>query len=218
MVEYRSDEERLSSIALFFNRNRSAIILITIACISLASFFSITKYFENTRNSAAYEIYDQWIDIISNPDIDLNEQAQANQLFKQLYEEYLDTGFGQIALIIRSSNLAENKNLDESLQLLYRLKDNTDGFFGNELFNLIARIGVARIEISLGNYQNAIDSLEGVKIESDNPMIPHLLGDALAGLNKFESALDHYKKALEISTLEEEKTIINYKIMQLNTK
>ena len=60
-------------------------------------------------------------------------------MFDKLQGDYINTGFAQLALITRATLLANEGNIDDSLRLLYLVKENSDGFFGNEFLTLFLK-------------------------------------------------------------------------------
>ena len=68
----------------------------------------------------------------------------------------------------------------------------------NDLINSLARLNIARIELSKENYSNALEVLDSFNSESEHPMVYEMNGDALAGLGKTElstcSVLSFYEQ------------------------
>ena len=71
--------------------------------------------------------------------------------------------------------------------------------FGNDMLNSIAKINIARIELSKQNYSSALAALESFNSKSEHSLVYEVKGDALAGLNKNDLAIDQYSLALENS-------------------
>ena len=59
--------------------------------------------------------------------------------------------------MIRGSSLAREGDLDAALEDFQATsKTSTSGFFGNDMLNSIAKINIARIELSKQNYSSAL--------------------------------------------------------------
>ena len=204
MVEYRTDEERVQLILDYFNQYKLAIIsFLLFVIISVSGYFYVTNN-NKQLNSEAYSLYVQW------------SENKDTALFDKLQGDYINTGFAQLALITRATLLANEGNIDDSLRLLYLVKENSDGFFGNSLMNGIARTNIARISIALGNFEDALKVLE--KYSNDEDAYTHeLKGDALSGIGNDDLALQQYQSAFEKYTDNGLRNLVQLKINNLNT-
>ena len=180
MVTVRSDEERVQSIINFFKDYKFYILLvILVIAISLGGYF-FTEGVKSSQTQAAKMLYVDWQ--VSSV------QDDREQLFQNLTTNYSDTGYSHLAMLKKGSDLAKENNLEESLDIFYQLKENSDGFFGNSLMNGIARTNIARISIALGRFEDALTVLE--KYSSDEDAYTHeLKGDALSGVGNDDLAL-----------------------------
>ena len=206
MVEYRTDEERVQLILDYFNQYKLAIIsFLLLGIISVSGYFYFTN--KNKKiNSEAYSIYIQW-----------NENKDG-ALFDRLQGDYINTGFAQLALITRATLLANEGDIDDSLRLLYLVKDNSDGFFGNKFLNFISKINIARLELSKKNFEMALIMLESINTNEINPTVKILIGDALFGLQRYDLSKKAYLEAQKLSQINEEIAIIKSKLKQLETE
>ena len=117
--------------------------------------------------------------------------------------------------MIRGSSFAREGDLDAALEDFQQLLDTTSGFFGNDMLNSIAKINIARIELSKQNYSSVLAVLESFNSESEHPLVYEVKGDALAGLKKNDLALDQYSLALENSQNESQKSLLKMKINKI---
>ena len=208
MVTARSDEERVLSIINFFKDYKFYILsIVLVITISVGGFF-FSESVKSNQIQAAKVLYEDW-QVTSI-------QEDREQFFQNLTENYSDTGYSHLALLKRGSDLAKENNLEESLDIFYQLKENSDGFFGNSLMNGIARTNIARISIALGNFENALKVLE--KYSNDEDAYTHeLKGDALSGVGNDELALQQYQSAFEKYTDNGLRNLVELKINNLNT-
>jgi len=208
MVTVRSDEERVLSIINFFKDYKFYILsVIFLVAISVGGYF-FSESVKSNKIQAAKALYEDW-QVTS-------AQEGREQLFQNLTENYSDTGYSHLALLKKGSDLAKENKLQESLNLFYQLKDNSDGFFGNALMNGLARTNIARISISLGNFEDALAVLE--KYSNDEDAYTHeLKGDALSGLGKDDLALQQYQSAFEKYSDNGLRNLVELKINNLNT-
>ena len=208
MVTVRSDEERILSIINFFKDYKFYILSVILATtISVGGYF-FSENVKSNQIQAAKKLYEDW-QVTS-------VQEDKEQLFQHLTQDYSGTGYSHLALLKKGSDLAKENNLDESLDVFYQLKENSDGFFGNSLMNGIARTNIARTSIALGNFEDALSVLE--KYSNDEDAYTHeLKGDALSGVGNDDLALQQYQSAYEKYTDNGLRNLVELKINNLNT-
>ena len=208
MVTVRSDEERVQSIINFFKDYQLYIFsVIFVIAISVGGYlFSINL--KTNQIQAAKMIYENW-QIASS-------QQESDELFEDLTVNFSNTGYSYLALLKKGSDLAKENNLEGSLEVFYQLKESSDGFFGNNLINDIARTNIARISIALGLFEDALSALE--KYSNDEDAYTHeLKGDALSGVGSNELAIQQYQSAIDKYTDNGLKNLVELKINNLET-
>lgn len=212
MAEYSSDEERFSAFVNFFKDHKNSLVigflLLTFILISSVSY----KSYSSSQNLKAGEIYDAWFVGLTNDSASTSDNKED---FDKLQEKYSNTGYAQLARMIRGSSFARDGDLDAALVDFQQLLDATSGFFGNDMLNSIAKINIARIELSKQNYSSALAVLESFNSESEHPLVYEVKGDALAGLEKKDLALDQYSLALENLQNESQKSLLQMKINKI---
>ena len=208
MVTVRSDEERVLSIINFFKDYKFYILsVVLVITISVGGYF-FSERVKSNQILTAKVLYEDW-QVTS-------VQEDREELFQNLTENYSDTGYSHLALLKRGSDLAKENNLEESIDIFYELKENSDGFFGNSLMNSIARTNIARISIALGNFEDALKVLE--KYSNDEDAYTHeLKGDALSGVGNDNLALQQYQSAFEKYSDNGLRNLVEIKINNLNT-
>ena len=213
MAEYSSDEERFSAFVNFFKDHKNTLLIGFLFLASILVSSISYKSYNTSKNLKAAEIYDAWF---VNLSADSASASDDKENFNKLQEEYSNTGYAQLARMIRGSSLAREGDLDAALIDFKELLDVSSGFFGNDMLNSIAKINIARIELSKENYSNALKVLESFNSESEHPLVYEVKGDALAGLKKNDLALDQYSLALENSQNESQQSLLKMKINKIN--
>lgn len=213
MAEYSSDEERFSAFVNFFKDYKNTLLIGFLFLASILVSSISYKSYNTSKNLKAAEIYDAWF---VNLSADSASASDDKENFNKLQEQYSNTGYAQLARMIRGSSLAREGDLDAALIDFKELLDVSSGFFGNDMLNSIAKINIARIELSKENYSNALKVLESFNSESEHPLVYEVKGDALAGLKKNDLALDQYSLALENSQNESQQSLLKMKINQIN--
>ena len=208
MVTVRSEEERIQSIINFFKDYKFYILFIFLASAVLLGGYFFSKSVKSSQIQAAKVLYEDWQVTLVQEDRD--------QLFQNLIENYSDTGYSHLALLKKGSDLAKENYLEESIDIFYQLKENSDGLFGNSLMNGIARVNIARISIALGKFEDALAVLE--KYSKDEDAYTHeLKGDPLSGVGKYDLALQQYQSAFEKYADNGLKNLVELKINNLDT-
>ena len=212
MAEYNSDEERLTAIMDFLKRNQRTILL-TFGAVFFTAITSVSvNSYYSSQNAQAAELYDAWfIDTLEETN-DLEKKAST---FNALQENFPKTGYAGLARLIKGSQEAREGNLEAGLEEFNELLDATSGLFGNDVLNVIARMNIARIELSNNNFLNALEALEPLNSSSEHPMVYEVKADALAGLNKNELALAQYNLAITNIQDESQKSLLKIKINKL---
>ena len=206
MAEYNSDEERFAAVINFFKDYKIIILSsLAMAFISLISVISFQSYME-TRNSEAAIIYDSWLTALES------NNGGAKEMFDELQDTFSGTGYAKLAMMVNGSNFARQGNLAEALENFRQLSDDTSGYFGNDVLNSVAKINIARIELSNKNFTNVLEVLDSFASNKEHSMVYEIKGDALLGLKKEELAKEQYELAIENTSNESQKSILNIKI------
>ena len=213
MAEYSSDEERFSAFVNFCKDHKNTLLIGFLFLASILVSSISYKSYNTSKNLKAAGIYDAWF---VNLSADSASASDDKENFNKLQEQYSNTGYAQLARMIRGSSLAREGDLDAALIDFKELLDVSSGFFGNDMLNSIAKINIARIELSKENYSNALKVLESFNSESEHPLVYEVKGDALAGLKKNDLALDQYSLALENSQNESQQSLLKMKINKIN--
>ena len=213
MADYSSDEERFAAFVNFFKDHKNTLLISFLALATILISSISYKTYNTSQNLKAGEIYDAWFVNLSSESASASDDKEN---FNKLQEEYSNTGYAQLARMIRGSSLAREGDLDAALIDFKELLDVSSGFFGNDMLNSIAKINIARIELSKENYSNALKVLESFNSESEHPLVYEVKGDALAGLKKNDLALDQYSLALENSQNESQQSLLKMKINKIN--
>ena len=208
MVTVRSDEERVQSIINFFKDYQLYIFSVIFVIAISVGVYLFSNNLKTNQIQAAKMIYENW-QIASS-------QQESDELFEDLTVNFSNTGYSYLALLKKGSDLAKENNLEGSLEVFYQLKESSDGFFGNNLINDIARTNIARISIALGLFEDALSALE--KYSNDEDAYTHeLKGDALSGVGSNELAIQQYQSAIDKYTDNGLKNLVELKINNLET-
>ena len=212
MNEVYEHNAGLASVRNFYDKYRKIIIAVAVVLIiSISSYLYINQVSKSSNEKAA-KIYNQWL----AQEIETEEgQILAEKLFNELLNSYKNTGYTQIALLNQASSYAKNGELSKSLNYFILLKDATDGFGGNEIFDKISRVNAARLLYAEQKYDVALELLEKYS-NSSSSMIHELTGDILTKQNKKELAKEQYLLAKDKYSDQTSISIVSMKISNLS--
>ena len=88
MVEYRTDEERLSAIINFFNDYKNFFLWGSVGFFLIVLVFVSVSNFRANQDSAAYLVYSKWSEIDFS---DESKAIEADGLFNLLQDDYSST-------------------------------------------------------------------------------------------------------------------------------
>ena len=212
MNEVYENKAIITSLRNFYSKHRNLILIfIVVLMLSILSIFVIDQVNKNNNNKAA-EIYNKW----TMQEIETTDgKILSQQLFDELLNSYKKTGYTRIALLNNAASNIKNNENEAALTNYLALKDLTDGYNGNDLFNKIARINAARLLYDKGDYDQALDMLKKYSSSSSNGIIHELSGDILYKQNKITLAKDQYLLARDKYSDELSLSIISMKISNI---
>ena len=212
MNEVFENNTAITSIRNFYMNYRKVILGLAALAILIISVYLINNQVSKKNNLEAAQIYNKWL----AQEIDTNEGILiSDELFEDLISSYKKTGYAKIALLKQASLKANNGNLESALSDFISLKESTEGFSGNKLFNKIARINLARILIVQEKLDDALSMLDIYTSEGD-AMIHEIIGDILSKQDKKELAIEQYNIAKENYTNEASISVVSMKITNLS--
>ena len=211
MNEILENNAAITSLRNFYMNYRKPILLIIGAILVLVAANLINNQIKNINNVQAAEIYNKWI----AQEINTEEGKNAsNEIFQELTNSFPSSGYSMIALLNKASIEAKTGNLDISYEKFIQLKEMSDGFGGNKLFNKIARINLARILYAKEEFDKALGVLD-IYTGSTDALIHELIGDILSKQDKKDLAIEQYDLAKQKYSSEASISIVSMKISNL---
>jgi predicted negative regulator of RcsB-dependent stress response len=207
-----TSEDLSNSFFNFLNDYKLIIVAAAVLCLSGAIGYSFYLNSKADKNSEAADLF---VQLSSKYAIEEKDEALLDALHEKLETEYGNTGFAKLSLILKARHLRDHQDLKKALEVYYEIIKKTDGIFGDDLFNSMARINVAQIENSLNNFDAALTALQGLSNLNDS-LVLEIMGDAQAGLGSNDAATSSYSKALDMEQSEEVKVMLQSKISLLN--
>ena len=161
-----------NAIINFVNKYKSTITVLLIVFLTILLYLFFNSQLKTKKSEEASKLYYSW-----NINL-LNENTtKSDENFNDLINNYPNTGYAQLALLKDSVQEYNSGNTEISLNQFTRLKNLTNGSSGNKLLNKIASINIARINIDLLNFDEAIKVLTSLPNASQDAYINELIGD-----------------------------------------
>ena len=161
-----------NAIINFVNKYKSTITVLLIVFLTILLYLFFNSQLKTKKSEEASKLYYSW-----NINL-LNENTtKSDENFNDLINNYPNTGYAQLALLKDSVQEYNSGNTEISLDQFIRLKNLTNGSSGNKLLNKIASINIARINIDLLNFDEAIKVLTSLPNASQDAYVNELIGD-----------------------------------------
>ena len=214
MNEVYDNDMRFIPFLKFLDKYKSRLISLLVIVIAVTAYFLISAQISKQNHENAAEIYSEWLIEISNEEPDLNK---LETMLENLTKDFSKTGYAQVALLTKANLDAKENRLNEALVNFDKLINLTDGFRGNDVFNKMARVSAARIELAMGNFEDALTMIERYSSSETNAYIHELTGDILAKQGKFDLARNQYSTASGKYSDQPSISIVSMKIANLGT-
>ena len=132
--------------------------------------------------------------------------------FEALSTNHSDSGYTQQATLMQAKTAVNKQDYESALQHLSTLV-NTD----NDLIAIVANMRMASIQLEMGNFKEAISTLDSKLPGEFNGLYSQLKGDIYVADNQIDKAKEQYKLALsQISRDSELQSLISIKLADLN--
>lgn len=209
--EYLSDEERLEMAKKWWLENYKSIVAGALIAVVIVGGWRYWQYRTVSRSQTAAALFTQLTDAMSKHDKD-----GALKTGNQILDTYSDTPFAaQAALVLAQLQSSNGKPADGEKMLDWVIKNSKD-----DGLKLLARLRLARVKLSTGDAQGALDTLKAVDDAGGfTPLYAALRGDAYAKLGKNDDARTAYQQALAAWTENlGDRSLIEMKLNSLPTK
>ena len=161
-----------NAIINFVNKYKSTITVLLIVFLTILLYLFFNSQLKTKKSEEASKLYYSWNINLLNENI-----TKSDENFNDLINNYPNTGYAQLALLKDSVQEYNSGNTEISLDQFTRLKNLTNGSSGNRLLNKIASINIARINIDLLNFDEAIKVLTSLPNASQDAYVNELIGD-----------------------------------------
>jgi predicted negative regulator of RcsB-dependent stress response len=160
----------------------------------------------------AYDVY-QHQQSIQARILYLNATTGKNEIaFKKLNKDYASSGYAQEAVLMQAKVAAKSGHYAQALSHLQTLTNAENG-----LIATVATMRMARVQLEMGDFQAAINTLNNKKFDEFDGLYNQLKGDIYTADNQIDKAKEHYQLALnQLSAESELQNLIRIKLSDLD--
>lgn len=207
MDEFLSEQEQVERLKKWWLDNWKSIAAGIVIALIIIFGWRYWQHRSQVRSLTASAMYDQMGSLLAT-----GQGPQALQVANQLVNNYSDTPYAaQAALAMAQYDVGSNKP-DDAMQML----DWVIAHSQDQGLQLLARLRLARVKLSVGDPQAALTALSGVAASGFTPLFDAVRGDAYLKLGETAQARAAYQSALNAWTPEMgDKSLLQMKLDNL---
>ena len=184
---YLNDYERWNVLKKLWQKY-NAIVIVAFSLVLLScSAFKYWQWHKQTRLQQASNNYERMMLAAAN-----HQTKQVNKLAKELVAQFPNSIYADAARLSLAKSAVAAKNYAEAEAQLKQVAEESSTY---ELA-VVAKIRLSRLWLSHQRYKEALGILNGLKNDAYLPLVDELRGDIYTGMNKFDKAVEFYRKAL----------------------
>lgn len=209
MDEFLSEQEQVERLKKWWLDNWKSIAAGILIALIIIFGWRYWQHRSQVRSLTASAMYNQMGSLLAT-----GQGPQALQVANQLVNNYSDTPYAaQAALAMAQYDVGSNKP-DDAMQML----DWVIAHGKDQGLQLLARLRLARVKLSVGDPQAALTSLSGVSASGFAPLFDEVRGDAYMKLGEIAQARSAYQSALNAWTPEMgDKSLLQMKLDNLTS-
>lgn len=184
--EYSTEEQQVEAIKKFWKENGTAIILG--AVIGLGGLWG-WRYYNDQRIASQEQASLQYEQAMTQ--LEQNQYDKA----KSFVSENPDSHYAALASFQLAKQAVDQGNLDEAAAQLKLAADKA----GVNAMASVAKVRLARVQIQLQAYEEALKTLSSVEAQSFKSLVLELQGDVYVAQDNTEQARSAYSEALQLN-------------------
>ncbi len=217
MADHLSEEEQIEAFKRWWAENGLQIVA---ALILVVGGYFGWQYWEQNRQAeaeAASELYLEMIDIVASQTpgkpLTIEKQVAIGKKADQLKTEYKNSGYAQLAALLKAKLAVDDRQLDGAASELEWVMDN-DPVPETER---LVRLRLARIEAGRGNLDTALQMVQGIDAGEMTSAYEEAKGDFYLQQGNSAAAYTAYQAALASNQSQDQmiRNILQLKISQV---
>jgi len=204
MVEsLRTEEEQIEAIKAWFRENGSQLSIVFIIVLAFIVGWRYWNHHQTVKMENASLQYNLVLDALQSTTKDNDPDLQA----KKLLEDYSKTPYAALTSLALAGNQAQKQDYAQALQHLNWVLLNSN----DEVFRHIARLRIARIQLSQGQYDEALKALDVKETDGFTTLYDELKGDIYFAMKQLDKAREAYEAALKSSPKDIQRPVLTIK-------
>ncbi|MCB1649720.1 MAG: tetratricopeptide repeat protein [Pseudomonadales bacterium] len=203
------EEETLETLKRWWNESGKSLALGVVVFAVGYMGWAQWQSMQTSESAAASDLYEALgTTVVLGPGVELTEAsvASARQLIAELKEEHGDSVYALYGALFGARLAVDDRDLDTAEQELQWLLDNArTGYFSptDESLLITARLRLARVILSKGEAQRALDLLASFSPGAFEAEYAEIQGDAFYALERPVEARASYEQALQAGSTSE---------------
>ncbi len=204
MSEYRTDEEQLAQLRDWWKENGRFIITGIALGVAILVGFNYWTNYKRSQAEQAGLLYEELLQSVNAGD-----REGAVSAAGRLTGDFGATSYADQSHLALAKLFIEAGDIDGAIGAL------SDGLGAQGEIGKIARLRLARVRLSIGDAQAALDLLGAVDAGRFAPLYDEVRGDAHESLGDLEAARDAYQRALDADAAGLDRPFVQMKLNAL---
>lgn len=198
MVEERTDEEQIEALKAWWDENGTKTLAVLVLIIGGYFGWETWSNKIQAHSQQASDLWQETFDIVegkSAREVEVDQMVLVGSNIDKLKQDYADTAYSHFAASLRAKLSVEMGDLDTAADALqWSLENNFD-----EATQIVTRLRLARVEAARGNFELALEMVQGVDAGQHNAAYDEAKGDFYIQLGESDAAYTAYESAMAAS-------------------
>lgn len=195
MAELRTEEEQLEAFKRWWKENGTSLIIgVVIAIVAVVGWKAWQSYQANQAEAASMR-YQQLLSLATQPTLEGDALAEAQQLVDEIASEHGDTLYADLTMLIEARLMVADDDHAAAIGALETLIETTQ----RDYLQGLARLRLARLQLAEGDAEAALASLDAGVPDALGAQRADARGDILIALGREDEAREAYRTALSLS-------------------
>ncbi len=190
MEDFRTEEEQIEAIKRWWDENGKSTIVAIVLAVAVSFGWRYWQDQQQAHKEAGSMVYAQLLELLSEPQLSADQQANVSELSSQLQNEHSGSGYAVLAGLASARVAMDNNDFDAAAAQLSSLQGT---HLSKELAALV-NVRLAKVLFSQQKYDEAIKTLGG-DMQKFTAQSAELRGDILAAQGNSAAAQAAYQEA-----------------------
>lgn len=187
MNVYLNEHEQWNALKKWWEKYNAIVIIIFSLVLLSCSGYKYLQWHRQSQLQQASNTYERMMLASAN-----HQNEQIKEIANSLVKDYPDSIYADAARLSLAKIAVSSKEYEEAESQLKWVAQNSKI---TEMAD-VAKIRLARLWVAHQRYTDALSILKGMTSPAYLPLVDELRGDIYTGMNKFDKAVNFYRKAL----------------------